>query len=101
MLMYEIIIGELSEERKVGWKELDVDPDEVLEKTLFRSQCRMGTLSSAADSFRNEIQLNWGSFAWKAKKKDLIKFFKKHKYPKDILSDLDSVKTYGVVYIDH
>lgn len=99
--MYEIIIGEISDERKIGWKKLTSKPEEVLEKTLFRSPCRMSTLQSAAESFRNEIQLDWGSFAWKARKQELIKFFKKHGYPKDLLADLDGIKTYGVVYIDH
>lgn len=99
--MYEIMVGEISEERKVNWKNTSVKPEEVLDKIIFRCKCRMSTLSSAADSFRNEVQLDWGSFAWKARKKELLKFFKKYGYPKELLSDLDTVKTYGVVYVDH
>lgn len=98
--MYEIIIGEISEGRKKDWFENDSDPQAVLKETILKKECSIATLSAAAKIFHDEVQIDWGCFAWKAFKSDLRKFFKRKGLPEAELAPFDEFKEYGVVYID-
>ena len=98
--MYEILIGEISKSRKSKWDNGSTDPYAVLSKVLYSGRCTMGTLQEAGNHFRNEIQVDWGCFAWKARKCELMKFFKRKGYPIDEIKSLDDFKEYAIVYID-
>lgn len=98
--MYRIIIGEISEKRKSEWNNGDVSVNKVLENKLFEKDCTIDTLSTAAKTFRDEVQLDWGTFAWKAFKSEIKRFFQKKGIPKKELESFDPFKEYGVVYID-
>ena len=98
--MYEILIGELSKDRKLKWDNGLTDPYSVVEKAMYSGSCTMGTLQEAGKYFRDEIQVDWGCFAWKARKCELMKFFRRKGYPVEELEQFDPFKEYAVVYID-
>lgn len=98
--MYELLIGEISPDRKTKWDNGSVDPYSVLDKTLFSGLCTMGALQEAGKCFHDEIQVNWGCFAWKAGKCELKRFFKRKGYSPRELDSFDDFKEYAVVYID-
>jgi len=98
--MYELLIGEISEDRKRKWDNGKTNPYTVIDKILYSGSCTMGTLESAGKYLRSEIQVDWGCFAWKARKCELMKFFRRKGYPVEELDGFDDFKEYAVVYID-
>lgn len=98
--MYELLIGEISKNRTSKWDNGSKNPYEVLKQTMYRGECTMGTLQEAAQCFHDELQIDWGAFAWKASKADLMRFFRRKGYPLDALDPFSDYKLYGVVYID-
>ena len=99
--MYRLIIGEISQKRKSKWNSGDKDPRSVLENNLYEKECTIGTLTAAACAFHDEIQIDWGTFAWKAFKSDIKRFFKRRGISEEELAPFDEFKEYGVVYIDN
>lgn len=99
--MYKLKIGEISRERNKDWFISSVAADEVLEPVLIEKDCTMAALPLAAKTFRDEVQLDWGTFAWKAVKSELKKFFRKKGLSEQELEAFDEYKEYGVVYIDN
>lgn len=98
--MYEIVIGELSEDKRKQWDSSDSDVSEILDRSLFKADCSIGTLPIAAKSFHDELQIDWGSFAWKAFRSEIGRFFRRKGIPEQELKKFDPYKEYGVVYID-
>lgn len=98
--MYRIIIGEISRHNRENWQQITDDPDNILETKIYEGQCNMSTLQAAGRAFHDEIQINWGSFAWKAFKSEIRHFFKRKGIPEAELQPFDEFKEYGVVYID-
>lgn len=98
--MYEILIGEISRSRKSKWDNGSTDPSSVISKILYSGSCTMGTLQDASKYFHDEIQVDWGCFAWKAHKCELLKFFRRKGYSIEELDSFDPFKEYAVVYID-
>ena len=98
--MYELIIGEINPNRKVRWDNGNTDPYSVIDRTLFSGNCTIGTLQEAAKCFYDEIQVDWGCFAWKTRKDELLRFFKRKGYHLEQIEKLDEFKEYAVVYID-
>lgn len=98
--MYKIIIGEINRRRHEQWDQEIKDTNSILETKIYESDCTMGTLPMAARTFHDEIQIDWGSFAWKAFKSEIKRFFKKKGIPEAELRPFDEYKEYGVVYID-
>ena len=99
--MYKLIIGEINEKRKNDWHGVNKDMRSILSKELFEKECSIGTLTAAAGAFHDEVQIDWGTFAWKAFKTDIKSFFKKRGIPEEHLEPFDAFKEYGVVYIDN
>ena len=98
--MYEILIGEISDDRNQKWDNGETDPYTVINKTMFSGQCTISTLQEAGKYFYDEIQVDWGCFAWKARKCELMRFFRRKGYPLSELEHFDIYKEYAVVYID-
>ena len=99
--MYKLKIGEISRECNRDWFISSMEVDEMLEPVLIEKDCTMAALPLAAKTFRDEVQLDWGTFAWKAFKSELRKFFRKKGIPEKELEAFDEYKEYGVVYIDN
>lgn len=98
--MYKIVIGEINEAYNGEWIGSNDSADDVINPVLIEKDCDIGTLPLAAKLFRDETQLDWGIFAWKAFKSDISRFFKRKGIPDKELESFDSYKEYGVVYID-
>lgn len=98
--MYKLIIGEIKGEKIKNWQSENKDLYDFLEYEIIKQRCRMGTLPKAAKAFRDEVQLDWGTFVWRASKPELLSFFKKYGYSEEKIHGLDDFKEYGVVYLD-
>lgn len=99
--MYRIIIGEINKEQSAEWENMNVNTDKILDPVMFEKDCNMGTLALASKTFHNEVQLDWGTFAWKAFKSDIKRFFRKKGIKEKELELFDAFKEYGVMYIDN
>ena len=99
--MYKIKIGEISRQHNEGWLNNNETKEQILDTVLVEKECDMGTLSLAAKTFRDEVQLDWGVFAWKAFKSDIKKLFRRKGFCESDIEELDPYKEYGVVYIDN
>lgn len=99
--MYKILFGIISRQRRQNWRKGDDNPYNVLDECIYEQECSMGTLPSAGKAFRDEVQIDWGSYAWKARKREINRFFRRKGYPKEVLDRFDSKEEYGVVYIDN
>lgn len=91
---------QINRHRHEQWDQEIKDTNSVLETKIYESDCTMGTLPMAACTFHDEIQIDWGSFAWKAFKSEIKRLFKKKGIPEAELQPFDEYKEYGVVYID-
>jgi hypothetical protein len=94
------MIGEINKARTADWQN-STAKDRIIDPIIVERACDMGTLSLAAKTFREEVQLDWGTFAWKAFKDEIRRFFKKKGLPEAELEPLDAYKEYGVMYIDN
>lgn len=113
-MMCSAYFGELCEERKKDWNYKNTDPYSVLK--TFVKLVRKGheLLYSGQDYFKDKIQIDWGSFAWKCTKEEMIKFLedKQSTLPWLIESELEIIECvkqyieehgdtlYGVVFIE-
>ncbi len=98
--MYEIKIGEITNEAKKNWHSAYKNDIQIIEDKICEYQCNMSTLEIASKCFHDEIQLDWGKFAWKGRKTEIKVFFKITGYNKKILDKIKPRKEYGIVYID-
>ena len=101
MTMYRCVYGELSNQRKENWYHDDENPFIVL-KWEKRIHCADGIAfpSLATNYLRERVQIDWGSFAWKANKAELLYFVDQLSCGK--LEDSGCLQDgieYGVVFI--
>jgi len=98
---YSIYYGELSQKRKDDWDNGEENPFSVLEKKR-RIKCMdwVAFLGAARKCFYDEVQIDWGSFAWKAKKKDLLKIKEAMCVEIEDENELEDNKEYGLVFIE-
>lgn len=100
-MMYTIYYGELSESRKETWDTGEDNPYQVLQDTRkISANDWMGFLGVARKHLREEIQIDWGSFAWKATKNELINLCKVPGISARGVKSLEADKEYGVVFIE-
>lgn len=98
-MVSDIYYGKLSDYAKKHWYDMK-DPFNVLE---WQEVIKMGSLDFllvTKDNFTDQVQLDWGSFAWKCSKAALICFFVTHKLSCEIIDKLDENDEYGVVFIE-
>ena len=98
-MVSEIYYGKLSEYAKTNWENMN-DPFKVLEEKKIIPMGGWTFLFMDKKYFTNEIQCDWGSFAWKCSKKDLIRFQDESNCP---LADIDTIEDddeCGVVFIE-
>ena len=106
--------GELSEDRKKNWKNKDTNPYDVLSAPISLERKGHKLLDVGSDYFRDKIQIDWGSFAWKCTTEEIMAFLDEHKETLSWLIENDqqlvkSVKDYisehgnteyGVVFVE-
>lgn len=106
--------GELSEERKADWHYNDENPYAVLVSPISLERKGHKLLDVGNKYFRDRIQIDWGSFAWKCTAEEILRFLNDYKETLPWLVEYDehmieSVKTYiseredmlyGVVFVE-
>ena len=78
LMVYDIYYGEISDVRKGNWELEDDDPFMVLiENRRVTNIGWVSFLQYANENFRESIQIDWESYAYKCNKSELIEFSKK------------------------
>lgn len=106
--------GVLSDKRKTNWNNGGTNPYEVLGSSISLGRIGHELLGTGAEYFREEIKIDWGSYAWKCTPDAMIRFLNDHKAAHSWLNEseeemLEKVKVYieesndeefGVVFIE-
>lgn len=101
-MVCDIFYGEISDARKENWNLKTNNPYEVLVKN--KPITKLGGwefLTCAKEMFRDEIQIDWGSFAYKCDKEELKKLEKQTKCNIPGLNELEEGKDYGIIFIEN
>ena len=96
-----VYYGELTDEWKNNWGAGD-EPYDMLKKynQISFGGDGMGIFSWAKEHCSDEVQVDWGSYAWKCRGEELIRLSrKKSNYVQDA-ELIDPEKEYGVVFIE-
>ena len=100
---YRIYYGEITAKGEGAWNKKETSPFAILEKDLTFSfpDSWVGFLAWARSELRDEVQVDWASFAWKCYGKDLQEL-KKNRPNCEIESydEIEPEKEYGVVFIE-
>lgn len=78
-MMCSAFFGELSEERKIDWHHNDKNPYAVLNDPVLLENKGHKLLDEGNKYFRDRIQIDWGSFAWKCTREEILKFLDEHR----------------------
>ena len=97
--MYEYRIGIMSEKSQKDWKAAE-DPFDVISQVIYSQYCTLGYDHTLSRYFHDRIQVDWGSFAWKATLSEVKNFFFKKHLDYDLVRDLDPDEEYAVVFIE-
>ena len=106
--------GILSEERKLDWDNGDDNPCGILSSQICLEGKGHDVLRAGSNYFREKIQIDWGSFAWKCTPEEICRFLCDYKTTLSWLIEseeelLNKVKAYiaenageefGVVFIE-
>lgn len=100
-MMFSVYYGELSETRKENWDNGEENPFDVLVSNKeIKGYDWLDFLAIARRLLRDEIQVDWGSFAWKANKTDILKLKKEWDATIEDAKSLKAGVEYGVVFIE-
>lgn len=100
--MTSIFYGEISDAWELDWGKGD-DPFDVLKKQTCIDHFFFGggVFAWAEEHCTDEVKVDWGSYAWKCKGRDLIELNNRSSTEQDpAIAGLDPDKTYGVVLIE-
>ena len=101
-MIYNIYYGEISSEGREVWNGAEMSPFSVLEKNMkIQFDNWLAFIGWARVNLCDEVQVDWGSFAWKCTGSDLVKM--NQQYPRMKIQDYDNIqpdKEYGVVFIE-
>lgn len=98
--MYELIIGKINQKRNAQWDLKDEDPFDILETELYRAITNLNGVVYCSEYLRDKVKIDWGSWAWKANKQELIQLnsnFELVHFSPDVFSDGEE---YGVVFVE-
>ncbi len=101
-MITKVYFGELTDARKKNWHYSDGNPFSVL-KENHEVNIRLEIIDYAKKYFHEEIQIDWGSFAWKCSLKEFTDCLKAYKLKFPLSLDengLDEKGEYGVVFIE-
>jgi len=102
-MFYDTYYGEISEEGKKAWTGAEMSPFHVLAKNntiRFRGHW-MDFLAWARKELRDEVQVDWGSFAWRCLGSDIRRLGSERKECEiDGYEEIDPDREYGVVFIE-
>lgn len=100
---YRVYYGEISEGGRSAWDEKEISPFDVLKENLDIEHLPnwISFLGWARRNLRDEVQIDWGSFAWRCCGSDLQKLMEED--PGCRIEGYDKIepeKEYGVVFIE-
>ena len=99
-MMSSIFYGEIKEDKLQTWSE-NRDPYDILvENNRVERLGGWDFLFIANDIFTDEVQVDWGSFAYKCTHKQLQKLVREMKCEIPKIQELDPDKVYGIVFIE-
>lgn len=100
--MYSISIGKISRAREKNWYLDDENPYEVIEgKAMYSSSCDIYGIMDCQECLRDKAQIDWGSWAFRADRKELEELFKRRHWGFELLNKrLEDGKDYAVVFIE-
>lgn len=99
-MQYYIDYGEIKEENQKHWTELS-EPFEILTwRESLHTHDWVRFLSDARECFSDEVTVDWGSYAWKATKAQLLSWACRSGNSIDNREQLKDGITYGVVFIE-
>ena len=88
------------EKRKNRWHEPEGNPYNIIQKEYYHGSTTIDFIVQAPKYLHDEQKIDWGSWAWKATKNEIMELDKAiHLKQLDILGFDDGVE-YGVVYIE-
>ena len=97
----KIYYGDISEARQKEWNSEDDNPYKVLGENMSSISCDwMEFFDFAKNHFSNEIQVDWGSFAYKCSGKELLKLERSCCASVENSNEIQPEKEYGVVFIE-
>ena len=100
-MVFRVFYGELSDARKETWDNGEDNPYDVLaENKEIHGNDWISFLAIARKLFIEEIQIDWGSFAWKGTKGDLLKLKKEWHAKLEDEKKLKENVEYGIVFIE-
>lgn len=100
-MVYSTFYGEISDERKQEWDCKSDNPYAVLKNNM-KIDCNdwIAFIHNADELFTDKIQIDWGSYAWKADKKSILQFVNKIKGKIEEQDFMNDSGVYGVVFIE-
>lgn len=113
-MMCSAYFGRLSEKRKLEWDNGEDNPYDVLESSISLVGKGHDLLRAGSEYFKDRIQIDWGSFAWKCTPEEICGFLYDYKTKLSWLIEseeelIEKVKAYiaedinaefGVVFIE-
>ena len=113
-MMCSAYFGELCDKRKSKWDNGDTNPYEVLDKPISLDGKGHDLLDAGNRYFHEQVQIDWGSFAWKCSAEEIIRFLTDYKETLSWLVEndekmIEEVKSYikerenvefGVVFVE-
>ena len=99
-MMSSIFYGEIKEERLNSWSENENPYDILKENNRINSLSGWDFLEVAKKLFTEEVQVDWGSFAYKCTKDQLRKLRQKTHCEIEKFEQLDTDQIYGIVFIE-
>lgn len=102
-MMVDVFFGELSKERQKDWNFPDDNPYAVLQNDYKIWKAGTDVLWYGKEYFHDQIQIDWGSFAWKCSIEEFKEYLKYYHLdvPDELdLHTLDKTKQYGMVFIE-
>ena len=99
-MMSSIFYGEIKEERLNSWSENENPYDILKENNRINSLSGWDFLEVAKKLFTDEVQVDWGSFAYKFTKEQLRKLMQKTHCEIEKFEQLDTDQIYGIVFIE-
>lgn len=100
-MVFRVYYGEISESRKENWDNGEENPYDVLvSNKKISGYDWMSFFAIARTYLKEEIQIDWGSFAWKGCKSDILKLKKDWHAKLEDETFLKEDVEYGVVFIE-
>lgn len=99
-MIFEVQIGNIKPEALETWKS-NKDCYKIIDNPItINSGDWMYFIQTADELFGDSVQLDWGSYAWQAKKEDILYLLKDSRMNAEGLDKLEDGRVYGVVFIE-